>query len=189
MIARTFFRYSLVAITMMAASSCADRAPTNVEVAKLGESQLLGLPILVSSLNRTSPLASDVSSSAVIGTGGGSISIPAAGFRLDVPAGAVSSPLTITATAVAGKVVAYDFEPAGSKFAKGLTITQKLAGTDWYARGYLTAKGGYYKDASLINEVLGLVQVVEILPATVDLLNGQVSFKVTHFSGYMVSGG
>ncbi|MDB4969673.1 MAG: hypothetical protein JWN44_5362 [Myxococcales bacterium] len=73
------------------------------------------------------PIADMASSSALVGSGGGSVSLPD-GTKVDVPAGALSSDTTITimatATVPAGSVgPAYVFGPEGQTFAKPVSIT------------------------------------------------------------------
>ena len=148
---------------------------------------LLGL-VPVRGVTRTSPLAQNISVSAVIGSDGGTISIPDAGLTLVVPVGAVTSSTKFTATALAGRLVAYEFEPHGTKFAVPLQFTQDLRKVALV--GLVTAPvldGAYFTDASRLNQALGFAATSEILPATVDLLRLQVGFPINHFSGYLVS--
>jgi len=148
---------------------------------------LLGL-VPVRGVTRVSPLAQNISVSAVIGSDGGTISIPDAGLTLVVPAGAVTSSTTFTATALAGRLVAYEFEPHGTKFAVPLQFTQDLRKVSLV--GVVTAPvldGAYFTDASRLNQTIGFGAVSEIVPATVDLLRLQVGFPINHFSGYLVS--
>ncbi len=201
----TFVRrtFGLAAI-LVVAGGCADSplspntTPAVAATAAAPDANLLGgglEPVLdpvygllfpTKAVARTTALAKDVIVSKTIGSAGGTLSIPSLGLTLTVPKGAVSGPTTFSATAIAGTVVAYDFEPHGATFAKALTITQSLTGTDWYQKGYSSAKGGYYQDRSLIDQVLNIVWTLELLPATVT--SGSVQFQVKHFSGYMVAG-
>jgi hypothetical protein len=137
----------------------------------------------VRGVTRVSPLAQNISVSAVIGSDGGTISIPDAGLTLVVPAGAVTSSTTFTATALAGRL-----EPHGTKFAVPLQFTQDLRKVSLV--GVVTAPvldGAYFTDASRLNQTIGFGAVSEIVPATVDLLRLQVGFPINHFSGYLVS--
>ena len=144
---------------------------------------LISLP----GVQRTSPLAASITVSQTIGTGGGTLSIPAAGVTVVVPAGALSKSTVITMTARKGYLVAYDFAPHGITFAKPLVFTQKLTGT---TANILTApllKLGYYSDPSLLTAVGGLV--TELLSGNVNLLNWTFTSNIKHFSGYMVGCG
>ena len=148
---------------------------------------LLGL-LPVRGVTRASPLAKDISVSAVIDKKGGTISIPEAGLTLVVPPNAVSSKTTFVATALAGRLVAYEFEPHGTRFAVPLQFQQDLKKVSLL--GALTSplmRGAYFTDEGKLNQATGLAVVTELLPATVDLLKGRVGFPINHFSGYLVS--
>ena len=148
---------------------------------------LLGL-LPVRGVTRIIPLRQNISVSAVIGPDGGTIAIPDAGLTLVVPPGAVTSSTNFTATALAGRLAAYEFEPHGTKFAVPLRFTQDLKQLSLL--GVVTAPlldGAYFTDTGKLNQNLGRAAVTEILPATVDLLRLQVGFPINHFSGYLVS--
>ena len=150
-------------------------------------SALAGL-LPVRGVTRSAPLAADISVSAVIGKTGGTITIPEAGLTLVVPPNAVESDVKFTATALAGRAVAYDFQPHGTKFAVPLTFQQDLRKTSLF--GTLTApvlNGAYFADKQQINRQSGLGLVNEVIPATVDVLRSRVGFPIEHFSGYLVS--
>jgi hypothetical protein len=143
--------------------------------------------ITMPGLLRSSPLANDITVSQTIGYAGGTLSIPAAGVTVVVPAGALSSSTLITMTARKGSLVAYDFAPHGITFAKPLVFTQKLQGTN---ASLLTApflQLGYYSDPSLLTAVGGLVS--ELLGGNVNLLTWTFTGNIKHFSGYMVGMG
>lgn len=148
---------------------------------------LLGL-LPVRGVTRVVPLEQDIAVSAVIGPDGGTISIPDAGLTLVVPPGAVTSSTNFTATALAGRLVAYEFEPRGTKFPVSLRFTQDLQKVSLL--GVVTAPvldGAYFTDITKLNQNLGRAAVSEILPATVDLLRLRVGFPINHFSGYLIS--
>jgi hypothetical protein len=150
---------------------------------------LLGIGDTVVVLQRLVPLPSGISATKVIGSGGGTLSLPAAGLTVTVPAGAVSYPTVFTVTALAGRPIAYEFGPHGAKFAKPLTFSQDLRVTGLSERllSYLHLKGGYFGARSnLINNLLRAV-VGELLPATTDVDDMVVRFDVSHFSGYLVA--
>ncbi|MEO7455172.1 MAG: hypothetical protein ABIY52_02855 [Gemmatimonadaceae bacterium] len=140
--------------------------------------------ITLPGLQRTTPLAANITVSQTIGTAGGTLSIPSAGVTVVVPAGALSKSTLITMTARKGYLVAYDFAPHGITFAKPLVFTQKLSGT---SANILTApllNLGYYSDPNLLTAVGGLVS--ELLGGNVNLLNWTFTGSIKHFSGYMV---
>jgi hypothetical protein len=140
--------------------------------------------LAVPGLQRTTPLAAPITVVQTIGGAGGTLSIPQAGVTVVVPAGALAAPTTITMTARAGTLVAYDFAPHGITFAKPLVFTQQLRGTNasLLSAPFLTL--AYYKDASLLTPVGGLVS--ELLGGVTNLLSWTFTGKIQHFSGYMV---
>jgi hypothetical protein len=178
-------------LSLFLLAGCARDAASPVEPTAVTpqkpSSALLGL-LPVRGVTRSTPLSTNISVSAVIGKSGGTLTIPDAGLTLVVPAGAVTSNTKFTATALAGRVVAYEFEPHGTKFAVPLQFTQDLRKVSLLST--LTAPlmdGAYFTDSGNINQTLGVALVTELLPATVDLLRARVTFPVKHFSGYLVS--
>lgn len=150
---------------------------------------LLGTGDTVNVLQRAVPLPYDVSATKIIGSGGGTLSLPSAGLTVTVPAGAVSYPMAFTVTALAGRPIAYEFGPHGARFAKPLTLTQDLRVTGLSAQviSYMHFHGGYFSSVTnLIDNLLRAV-VSELLPATTDAENMVVRFEVSHFSGYLVA--
>ncbi len=141
----------------------------------------------VTGVQRTTPLASAITVSQTIGSAGGTLSIPAAGVTVVVPAGAVSSNTNFTMTARAGSLIAYDFAPHGITFAKPLVFTQSLSGTNATLLSAPLIQLGYYSDPSLLTAVGGLVS--ELINGNVNLLNWTFTSNIKHFSGYMMTGG
>lgn len=187
---RTLSRFGARLASVLFLAGCARDAAAPVEpvdIPNKPEAALLGL-LPVRALTRAAPLAIDISVSAVIGKSGGTISIPEAGLTLVVPKGAVSSDVRFTATALAGKIVAYDFQPHGTTFAVPLQFSQDLRKTSLLTT--LTAPlldGAYFTDASMLNQASGTALVSELRSATVNLLQFRASFPINHFSGYLVS--
>lgn len=181
---------------LLVAGACSDHTGVGPTAARVdaGNSQLLGSvldPVFglltpAKAVSRITPLAHDITVSKTIGRRGGIIAIPQAGFLLYVPKNAVSKNTVFTVTAVAGHVIAYEFAPHGATFREDLTIIQSLSGTDWYRKGFRSAKGGYFTDRGLIDQLLRVVMTLELLPAQVK--GGFIKFEVEHFSGYMVAG-
>ena len=150
----------------------------------------VGLPLVSTTLKRTTVLEKEVVASATIGYYGGTIALPGTGLRVEIPRGAISGDaVRITARAIPGRYVAYEFQPHGLRFAQPVRLSQELAGTQWLQTNPLLMKAVYFKDGSQLDALTGLVRVDEVLPATVDVLRGRVSFQVGHFSGYAVSTG
>ncbi|HKP76517.1 MAG TPA: hypothetical protein VJT67_13395 [Longimicrobiaceae bacterium] len=176
---RAFAAFAALCLTVV---SCSDPVTVQQSRVPAGRGGLLS-GVLTAVLQRTLPLAQDYSATAVIGSGGGTIRIPEAGFTLAIPAGALSAPVQVTATALQGSSVAYRLEPHGLVFARQPTITQDLSLTAAVGRlldtGY---QGGYFTDESTLSS--GVVSVLEARPATFDLLRLRMSFSIAHFSGY-----
>lgn len=188
---RPFARFGARLLSVVLLAGCARDAATPVGPTASTPPEpspaLLGL-LPVRGVTRSTPLANDISVSAVIGPKGGTITIPEAGLTLVVPPNAVSSDVQFTATALAGKAVAYDFQPHGTQFAVPLTFTQDLRKTSLLTT--LTAPlldGAYFPDKDLVNRQSARALVSEIIPASVDLLGLRTSFPIEHFSGYLIS--
>ena len=96
-------------LSVLLLAGCARDAASPVEptaaIPQKPSAALLGL-LPVRGVTRATPLAKDISVSAVIDKKGGTLSIPEAGLTLVVPPNAVSTKTTFVATALAGKLVA-----------------------------------------------------------------------------------
>ena len=148
---------------------------------------LLGLSTTtVTALQRTTPLAKPITTSAYIGALGGKLAIPGAGLVVVVPPLALTSTKHITVTALAGSNVAYDFGPSGTKFLVPLVVTQDLRNTQAKSGGLINPLSlfvGYFPDDK------NILSVTELLNLNVNLLSQTAVFTVTHFSGYIVASG
>ena len=190
---RSLSRFGARLLSVVFLAGCARDAvspvePTAAVPSKPSAGLLSGLLQPVLGVKRTTALSKDISVSAVIGKAGGTITIADAGLTLVVPPGAVSSNTKFTATAVAGRMVAYEFEPHGTTFAVPLQFSQDLKKVTLVST--LTAPllhGAYFTSRDNLNQTLGVATVTELLPAAVDLLKLRVSFPIKHFSGYLVS--
>jgi len=175
-------------LSLFVLAGCARDAASPVEptatIPEKPSAALLGL-LPVRGVTRSTPLAQNISVSAVIGKSGGTLTIPDAGLTLVVPAGAVTSNTKFTATALAGRVVAYEFEPHGTTFPVPLIVRQSLQGTT-SPLALPSFETGYFADRSQIVSST-LANVTEEIPVIGGL--GFVSFPVWHFSGYLVSSG
>ena len=190
--------FALLGATLLAApAACRDAVAPEPVAQQPTPDPLLGLPDLgsggtrlidttITALRWREPLANDVSRSAVIGPAGGSIEIDELGFRFTVPAGAVSAPTNISVTAVAGSVVAYEFEPHGLQFDERATFSQELRYTGLTGLLGIVMRGAYFDARS---DILpdGTADVSEIIPTRLDLFPLRVRFPVKHFSGYIVA--
>lgn len=147
---------------------------------------VLSSPITIQPLQRTVPLATNISASAYIGVLGGTISIPGAGVSVVVPALALPRATRITVTALAGSNVAYEFAPHGIKFPVPLVVLQDLKNTQAQTGGLinpLSLQAGYFPDST------NVTSVTELLGVNVNLLSQTAIFSVWHFSGYILAGG
>lgn len=132
--------------------------------------------------------ATAVTVSGMIGAEGGTLAIPN-GARLVVPRGAVATPVRFSITRLPGRIVAYDFQPHGLRFAVPAQIEHPIAGMALHGVAPAHLEGAYFEDAALLDQTTGRAQVSEFRPTTVALDKGSVRFTVDHFSGYMVSTG
>jgi hypothetical protein len=191
---RPTHRLTAIVLGALALASCSTDAPTAIPHLQQSPPQeasqdLLGLSSLlgVNGLQRTKALAAPITVSKAIGSAGGTLAIPEAGVTVTVPQGALAATTTITMTARAGTLVAYDFAPHGITFAKPLVFSQKLSGTSATLLNAPLLQLGYYSDASLLTKTGGLVS--ELLGGVVNTLSWTFTSSIPHFSGYMVSCG
>ena len=131
--------------------------------------------------------------SQVVDQSGGRITIPETGFTMDIPAGALASPLTITITAD-DKYVAYKMEPTGTQFRKDVTVTQSLRNTTIAGLPLRTSiYAAYIADDNV--KLSGKVPVLEIEPSTTifspsnKLVPDAQVWIIRHFSRYMLASG
>jgi hypothetical protein len=141
-------------------------------------------------LLREAPLAEDVTVSRAIGPAGGTLEIPAAGLRVYVLPGALHRTTTITATALEGDMVAYEFGPHGTRFAVPLILVQSTRGTNAASlpRGTVL-QGGYFTGREMLDRGSKRARVAEVLPTFGVALDDAVAFNVWHFSGYLFGWG
>jgi hypothetical protein len=127
-------------------------------------------------------MAAKTVSARVSRTEGAVLSIPELGVTVTIPANAVRREMTITMTALAGSVVAFDFQPAGTKFKKPLTASQDLSRTQWDGQPFDVV---YFKHDSDVGKKH--VKASEFIPVSV---SGKTAlFDIKHFSGYAVAAG
>jgi hypothetical protein len=191
----THRRLAALAFGALALVSCGTDQPTAVSrpapsVSGAPSASLLGTLtslLTVDGLQRTTPLAAPITVSQAIGVEGGTLTIPQAGVTVVVPRGALAQTTTITMTARAGSLVAYDFAPHGITFAKPLVFSQQLKGTNASLLSAPFLQLGYYSDPSLLTKVGGLVS--ELLGGTLNTLTWTFTAPIPHFSGYIVTCG
>lgn len=181
-----------IALAALTVSACRDvveppgAAPRGVAVA--GSPAAL-LTSLVAPVERTAALPADVSWSFQIGPAGGVSTDPGTGLTFRVPAGALAENVTITITALAGRPVAYRFDPHGLVFARSATLTQDLRGTTAASPSLLPLLGAYFATEQLELTADGLVAVTETVTAVTNPLALTATFPVRHFSGYILASG
>ena len=190
----TLRRLAALALGALALASCGGEHPTLPQLQQSapeapaadllgGVTSLVGM----NGLQRTTPLAVPITVSKAIGADGGTLAIPEAGVTVTVPRGALAATTTITMTARAGTLVAYDFAPHGITFAKPLVFSQQLRGTNATLLSAPLLRLGYYENANLLTKTGGLVS--ELLGGTVNTLTWTFTSTIPHFSGYIVTCG
>jgi hypothetical protein len=186
---RFFSRIARLAAALATLSGCAGdpTAPQAARPDANGDGALLSNLIGVRTLTRKVALKKDITVTAVIGANGGVITVPEAGLTLTVPRGAVASNTKFTVTALAGKLVAYEFGPHGTKFPNALQATQDLKVTNFsLLDGLLPLRAGYFADRTSLDEKNETALVSELLNGVTQPLTGKFNFEIKHFSGYVV---
>lgn len=183
---------TLVAAALAAATAgCngdAATAPTGVEPTLRKE--IVDPAVTASVLLRTRPILFLQKTSATIGPEGGSLSLPGAGLKVVVPAGALARSTRISVSAYPGFLVAYGFEPHGVQFQVPLSVTQDLTYTVPLSLfGGSAYEGGYVADESTLDHNQALALVNEFVPTSVAPDGRSVSIAVSHFSGYIIATG
>jgi hypothetical protein len=121
------------------------------------------------------PPQAEVRAQKNIGPGGGTIQIGP--HTLVVPAGALSSTVTIAAVAPSDRVVSVRFAPEGLRFARPARLTLSYAHCPILPR--LLPKRIAYTDE--------LLAILELLVSVDDLIGQRVSAQIDHFSRYAVA--
>ncbi len=150
-----------------------------------------GAATQVAVLNRTAPLASGMGVTGTIGPAGGTLELKGAGVVAIFPANAVAAPVTITMTAVAGRPVAYTFEPHGLVFGQPVRVEVSLMGTaaDGNRRLQDVLEAAYFPDGLGDAQTTGTATVTERMPVGFDATRSKAIFSVRHFSGYLLASG
>ena len=188
---RSLLTVFAVASSLGLAVSCSNDSPTTPPAApptKGGPANttLLGSPVTIIPLQRTSPLATNEVAQKRIGILGGTLVLPNAGLTIVVPPLALTSPVTITATALAGSNVAYEFQPHGVTFLAPVVMTQDLSVTQARTGGTidpLLLYLGYFPNSSNITSVTELLSLQLNLPLQTS------TGLIWHFSGYVYATG
>lgn len=153
----------------------------------------------VSVAQRDKPLKQDVVVTQTITPRGGQLHIGAAGLTVYFAPGAVTQPLTVTATAYAGTSVAYSFEPHGTVFHAPVYVVQDLQITTVKSNMGQASDiaGAYMPDGIADLSPNGTALVSEIHTAEMTkghdylgkLVLTNAIFEIQHFSGYILTGG
>lgn len=186
MLRNNFTRLGVLAVAAGLLTACADQSTT-----PFGPSAApTGALSLATTLGRTAPLSQSVTTSVLIDSTGGTLRIAETGLTVEIPAGAVTQPTLITATAIPGSSFAYEFGPHGTKFARPLVMRQEIEGG---RLGLLSRSAkleiAYFASRSQLNADGSEVLVNEFLPIQADVRGNRVRWEASHFSGYVVSSG
>lgn len=170
-------------------SACGDTvtAPVEPEVPEASAGLLSSLfrAPTVEVVHRSQPLATDEVVSMVIGREGGTIRLPEAGFAFHVPRWALREPTEITITAPAGELVGYHMEPHGLRFRRSAVAVQDLTKTELpFLQRVL---GGQPVAAYFQGDLAPRVQALEILDLNLWGILGIGTFRIDHFSGYVIA--
>jgi len=184
---RSLGRAFRAAFVMLGIAACTSEPTAHQPLPTRSSPDLVGDLVAMHALERATPLSSDIVASAVIGSAGGTISIPQAGVTLTIPAGAVASPVAFSLKAVAGNLVAYELEPHGTSFLRNVEVRQDLTVTQWNGTLLPLLKAGYFADLSQLQQGSATALVSEVLGGLTSLLSGTFTWRVEHFSGYVVA--
>jgi hypothetical protein len=189
-------RLLAVASLLVVASCDSATAPAPIPSSNSANHLLLAVPQTVKVVTRNTVLASPVTASATIGLLGGHINMPSVGLKVVVPPLSLTRSTKITVTAVAGKQLAYEFEPHGTRFLVPLIVTQDLRNTSASGSGGLLNSllsggifAGYFASTTDLNQSGGTALVSELLGVVLNLSSQSATFTVFHFSGYLVAMG
>ena len=179
-------RRSAAALAMVGLAGCANDGVSGPEATPVAEAPAsLTTTTPAGLLARPVALASTLSSSATIGPLGGTISLSKVGLKVIVPAGALLTSTRITVSTY-NKALGYDFQPHGTKFLVPLVIVQSVP-ADFTPPSLLNVV--YVADRTQVDESTMTANANEFLPLALDTGLGQITFSVSHFSGYMLSTG
>ena len=199
------FRYLALAVSAAAVISCGDYAgitsPSQPRL--LPPTRIVGASFAfvtggsVAKAMKWAPSHSKVDQtvSAVVGPDGATLSLPGADFSMNIPAGALSAPTTITIVSRAGSYVVYDMLPHGLRFAVPVTAVQGLSTVAGYGiSASNSVRSAYLSQANEQVAFDGSVSPVELEAATTYYYGVQPvaethSWIVNHFSRYILISG
>jgi len=185
------WRSLLLGLATFGLGGCSVDGPTAPELSESASpalvTDLAGGLVSKDALTRKTALTRDITVSASIGKAGGKLAIPAAGFELTVPAGAVNSATVFTVTAIRGNLVAYEFGPHGLKFRVPLKARQDLSGTNWRPVNLKPLVAGYFLERADLDPSAAKALVSEVIQGLTVPLSKQFNWQIEHFSGYVVA--
>lgn len=120
------------------------------------------------------PTSQSYTATQAVGPGGGVISVGP--HSLSIPAGALDSVVTITATAPAGNYVDVEFQPHGLVFNDSATL--RLSYAQCGLTGLLMTRIAYVDDS---------FNILEIIPSFGDIWHQQTVGRIGHFSSYAIA--
>ncbi|GAC1683179.1 MAG: hypothetical protein NVS9B3_01000 [Gemmatimonadaceae bacterium] len=182
-----------VVLTLAFGSGCGDRgaAPTAPRAVQRPVFDVTeDGPTWVHGLARSAPIPQSSVTFTVSVERGGRAELPGTGMSLRVPPGAVRRDVAITMTALAGDMLAYEFEPHGLRFAVPVVLEQRLSATDAATDEDLVSRivGAYFSDRRMLaSHASGLSRVDEFAPTEVGEESGKAVIQLRHFSGYIVA--
>lgn len=184
-------RVLLGAAAIAVAAACSSEsttAPAELDVAVRANTLPPGQARKAAGLERLTAVSNPLTvSKRFTATAGGTLTLSDLNVKLTIPKGALPrDTMTITMTVIPGKIVAYDFEPHGTKFLKPLTLSVDVKATK-HALKKSPLFGGYFKSNTQVDAAKGVVGIDEVLSA--GLRGNILTLNLWHFSGYMVSTG
>lgn len=157
----------------------APTAPSSSSVVAVGDSAKkdLFLPIVTPLLKGlvACPKQDYARTVQTVGPNGGTILV--GGHRLQIPRGALTSTVSITAEAPADYVASVKFQPEGLQFAKPARLTLDYSSCP-LARLSLTKQIAYTTD---------LLAILDLLSSQDNILTAKISTDLEHFSRYAVA--
>ena len=149
-------------------------------VAPEPQAGLLGglLTTTLTVVERVVPARSETVVTATVGAEGGTLS--GGGATLSIPAGALSGPVEITMRVPTGRFYEVQFAPHGLQFAAPATLSFDVGLLTGLLNGQL--RGAYFD-----GDLDGRYRTLETF--STQLLGSNVSFQISHFSGYCVVSG
>lgn len=184
---------SVAALGLVATVACSnDGSTAPVANSPLGgiRKEVVDPAVIAPVLKRTKAIRVNRTNHFRIDQKGGWFSIPEAGLYIFVPENAVSAPMTISAKALTGDLMAYEFGPHGTRFNVPLQMYQDLDLAHITAHTDLSKfEVGYFADENTLDYRTDKVAVNEFIPTGIVFEGRAVRFEVSHFSGYVIATG